>query len=996
MQRYPQYTRERLKKFSGRIRELIYQQRCPATSLSVSGPVDRIRRQAAEKLVYRPAKLGEHFGPPWATFWFQVEAQVPRQWAGARVDLLWNSHSEATLWKGERTIQGLNFHMGDRPDAILLPKAQGGETLRFQIEMACNGKFGVTMTCDDFRQGDYFLEQCEIAVFDALAWELYYDFRILQELQAEIVRGGGPMEQAWGGKLLAELNRFVNAIDLTDRTTWPPAQALLKALYQHHNASLVHQVSAIGHAHIDTAWLWPLAETERKCERTFSSQIAYMDQYPEYKFACSQACQYDIIKRRNPDLYERIRAKVKAGQFVPVGGTWVEPDCNLPSGEALVRQFLYGQRFFQKEFGLTCGEFWQPDVFGYNGQLPQIMRLCGIRHFLTQKLSWNQFNKPLYHTFLWQGLDGSEVLAHFPPADTYNSMADVPELRRIARDYKDHDRSRHSLMLFGFGDGGGGPTKEMIETIRRARDLQGLPPTTVRSSAEFFALLEQDYRDPVRQIGELYFELHRGTYTTQAATKKANRKAEWLLHDVEFLAATAARKGALKYPRLELERLWKILLLNQFHDILPGSSIGLVYEDNKRQMEELAAEGGALREQALRAAFSGGGPGAAGPVNTIGFARHEVAPAPDGSLVYVEAPCYGVGRFVAAPDQVRVSSGSGRFILENGRLRAELSVAGTLTSLVEKTTGREALSGPGNQLLLYRDEPNNFDAWDLDPQDLETEAPCPPASSAKIVQADALRGAVEFERRLGRASKLIQVVSLSANAPRLEFSTRVDWREEKKHLKVAFPVNVRALSAAYEMQFGNAQRPTHYNTPYDLARFEVPGHKWADLSEHGFGVALLSESKYGFSTFGQTMRISLLRATTSPDPHADIGGHEFAYAIMPHPGTWHEADVVAEAARFNSPILFVPAAGEPRSVAWVDDGNLVLDTIKQAEDDDAVILRLYECHGARGTAKLHVDLPFQAACFCDLLEQPGAAVKATAGALEIPYRPYQIISLKLA
>ena len=423
----------------------------------------------------------------WATYWFRVEATVPAEWAGERVDLEWVSHSEATLWMDGRPVQGLNSSPdGARVDAPVLDPAAGGERLDLRVELACNGKFG-ELPRPYASLEPVVLDRCRIARFDRRAWDLHHDFDVLRRLEADAVNG---LDESWAGELLAELNRFCNVWVEDDRSTWDEGEAILKALLAHRNGSHVHELSAIGHAHIDTAWLWPLAETQRKMVRTFSSQTAYMDRYPEFRFACSQAQQYDWIRERSPDLYRRILAHAEAGRWVPVGGTWIEPDCNLPSGESLVRQFLHGQRFFERELGRRCREFWNPDVFGYNGQLPQIMRGAGIGRFLTQKLSWNRFNAPPHHTFMWQGIDGSEVLAHFPPADTYNATAEVEELRRSARDYKDHDRSGRSLLLFGYGDGGGGPTPEMLETLRRVRDLQGVPRTTMVSSDEFFEALE--------------------------------------------------------------------------------------------------------------------------------------------------------------------------------------------------------------------------------------------------------------------------------------------------------------------------------------------------------------------------------------------------------------------------------------------------------------------------------------------------------------------------
>jgi alpha-mannosidase len=1000
MQRHPDYTQQRLKLLAERMKQRIYPETRPIDELLIAGPTDRIPLAEAQGLSFTPARIGQSLGPLWATFWFKGQTVIPLSWKSKRIDLLWESGSEATLWVGGRSVQGLNHdpakrYGDDRTDAVLIPEAQGGETLAFQVEMACNRMFGEGYwNPPDMSMRSFVLGRCDVGCLDPRAWELYYDFSVLQQLCAEEPKD---LDKTWAGWLLAELNRFANVYDGDDRGTWPEGAQILKALYRNHNATIVHELSAIGHAHIDTAWLWPLAETQRKCERTFSTQTTYMETYPEFKFACSQAQQYAWIKERNPDLWERIKQKVQSGQFIPVGGTWIEPDCNIPSGESLCRQFLHGQRFFQQEFGVICREFWNPDVFGYNGQLPQICGLAGIKRFLTQKLSWNRMNKPHHHTFIWEGIDGSELFTHFPPADTYNAVVSIAQLRDNARNYKDHDRSRESYMLFGFGDGGGGPTKTMLETLRRARDLQGLPRTAIRTPSEFFDRLERDNTNCARVIGELYFEYHRGTYTTQAATKRGNRKSEQLLHDVEFLATVAEQTSGRAYPAAELDRLWKLLLLNQFHDILPGSSIQLVYQDAARHFAQIADEGGRLRDSALDALATPGE--GVSPVNTIGFERREVVAAPGGQFVVVEAGPYGVGRINStAADRAWASDqGGDRIVLENANLRATLSRDGRLLSLIHRSTGREALAAPGNQLLMYVDEPNAWEAWDVDPQHMETERPCPPAKSCRIVETRSpLRAEVQFELALGSAgSRLRQSVHLDAASPRLEFHCDCDWHEQHRLLKVAFPVNVRSMNATYDMQFGCVERPTHFNTRYDLARYEVPGHRFADLSEHGFGVALLSESKYGFSTFANVMRMTLLRSARHPDPTADLGQHAFAYAVMPHAGDWREGGVVAEAARFNAPILFAAGSARPGSIASVDDRNLVLDTIKRAEDGDGVVVRLYECHGARGVAKLHVQWAVKSAVFCNILEEEIEPARVGDGIVEIPYTPFKIVSLRL-
>jgi alpha-mannosidase len=1011
MLQYDSYTRERIRQLVARLRGQIYREVRPASELLVSPPVGRISHAQAQVVAYRPARPGQQFGPRWTTFWFKVMAMVPPEWRGGRVDLLWVSHSEATLWMDGQPRQGLNYEpaSGDhsvRPDALLLASAAGGERLEMQVEMACNHVFG-------YGQGweippyqnvsEFVLDRCDIALFDAEAWNLYHDLVVLQTLEAESMGEPKDLDPTWAGTLLRELNRVANELDVGGRAAWPAARQIIRALYESHNATRVHELSAIGHAHIDTAWLWPLAETYRKCVRSFSSQLAYMERYPEFRFACSQAQQYAWIKERAPQLYDRIKERVRSGQWVPVGGTWIEPDCNLPSGEALVRQFLYGQRFFHREFGRYCREFWNPDVFGYNGQLPQIMRQSGITRFLTQKLSWNRFNKPEHHTFTWQGIDGSEVLTHFPPNDNYNSLTaqdgrnEITQLRNNARHYKDHVRSQHSLLLFGYGDGGGGPTPQMLEVFRRVRDLQGVPRTVQRTSDEFFSRLEEDAVALPVVVGELYFEYHRGTYTSQAGVKRGNRKAEWLLHNLEFLATAATRLRGGPYPRQELAELWETLLLNQFHDILPGSSIHEVYADAARDHAAIQHRGGVLREAALQtlAGTSGGGPT---PCNTLGFSRREVAELPNGTLVCVEAPPYGAGRIVAADDAVRLTRESGRIILENAHLKATLAEDGSLVGLLEKASGREALSAPGNRLDLYDDQPTNYDAWDIDPYYMETLQTCAGAERCEVTSQGPLRGEVRFERSVGRASRLAQSVRLEAGARRLEFQTCVDWHEAHKLLKVAFPLNVRAMNATYEMQFGCVERPTHYTNSFDLAKFEVPAHRWADLSEHGFGVALLTESKYGFHTLGGTMHLSLLRAPKYPDPEADMGTHEFVYALMPHAGGWRESGVVAEALRFNLPLLWTAGAGLPvGSLASCDEPNLVLDTIKLAEDSDAVILRLYECHGARGNAKVRLGWPVTTAVRCNCLEQEGQPVAVAAdGELAVPYLPFEVITLKIA
>ena len=606
--RYPAYTRARLKSFAARLNRAIYPLRAQAQRIEMAGPVGRISWDEAQSLPYRDVSLGEKLGPLWATYWFRVTFQVPASFAGSAVDLHWDSRSEALAWIDGRSIAGFN---PGRSTMHLLDKAKGGETLTVMIEVACNRSLGANEDLSQPRTLNeaYELVGCELRLFDREAWTLFHDFDVLRQLEADREPKQEPrsfggaalktvrpaLDTTWAGKLLNDLNRVCNEVDPQKRKTWKKGRETLGRLLHTRNGDVVHELSAIGHAHIDTAWLWPIEETHRKCQRSFSTVVTLMDQYPEFKFACSQAYQYDVIARLNPDLFRRIKEKVATGQWIVIGGSWVEPDCNLPSGESLTRQ-----RYFEKTFGARSTIFWNPDVFGYAGQLPQLMREAGLNRFLTQKLSWNKYTSPPHHSFHWRGLDGSSVLAHFPPADTYNGVTSVEELRYHAANYKDADRTSEALYLFGYGDGGGGPNADMIETLRRSKDLLGIPRSVTRTPEEFFERLEHDADNLATIDGELYFEYHRGTYTSQSEVKRLNRRAEGALQTLEFLATSAMLTGVAHPNRDKLEELWKVLLVNQFHDILPGSSIGEVYERTREELGALVTETEAPGEHSAR------------------------------------------------------------------------------------------------------------------------------------------------------------------------------------------------------------------------------------------------------------------------------------------------------------------------------------------------------------------------------------------------------------
>lgn len=1003
MLKHSEITKNRLVRFASDLKALLYPQTHALESLEVFSAPGRIPYAEAMEGSYRPAKEGEYFGPGWSTHWFRIGYAVPPEWAGEEVLLHFDSASEGCVWIDGVPIQGLtSYSWGAQPIRsyfTLTEQAQGNERGSLYVEAAINGLFGLSNgsgePLKDSAMGH--LRHARLAVRDRAVWDLLWDFTILKEIAEQL-----PVDGVHQGPALSAANAIVNAVKLGDRSTYAEGRAIAAAFLAQRNGPRNQHVSAIGHAHIDTAWLWPAAETKRKCVRTFSSAVRMMDQYPEYKFACSQAQQLVWIKSAHPALFAKIKAKVRTGQFIPAGGTWVEPDCNLPSGESLVRQFMLGQRFFKAEFGSICREFWNPDVFGYSGALPQIMRGAGIRYFLTQKLSWNQFNKPTSSTFVWEGIDGSRVLTHFPPSDTYNSSVSIGEVQMHITNFKDRERASESCMLFGYGDGGGGPTEEMIERLRRVQNVAGLPEVEIRSPQDFFKRCDDDLKDPIVWSGELYFEMHRGTYTTQAANKRDNRRSEERLHDVEFLSALLAQRQGAVYPHAEIERLWELVLLNQFHDIIPGSSIREVYEDSARDYAEVLGVAARLRDEATRQLFPTTGSGSnVFALNTLSWPRREVVQRPEG-LTFAEAPAYGYAIAEpqsATPEPVVVREDADGFVLENGCVSARIDREGHLLSFFDKRHRRETIEPGerGNQFVIFEDRPVTFDAWDVDIYHLEKRRNVGDVKAVRVVENDPLRGTLEFEATLSSKATLVQRISLCAESVRLDFDTEVDWHEKDEFLKVEFPLALRSDHATYEIQFGNVSRPTHFNTTWDVARFEVCAHRWADLSEPGYGVALLNDSKYGYACHANVLRLSLLRAPKDPDPEADMGTHRFRYALYPHAGGPQLGGVIPEAAAFNQPLQVWATAAAPATESFfhLDNPAVVLDTVKKAEDSDALILRIYESHGSHQSAVLGSALPMDAVTRVNLLEEGDEAVSVESGRVPLTLHPFEIVTLKV-
>ena len=840
---------------------------------------------------FRPFRVGDAWGPPWSTTWFHVRGRVPDEWAGrgpvAVFDLGWEGQTgftcEALAWKDGRPWRGVD------PNHPWLPI--DGHVVDFYLEAAANPR--ATESGEEPAPSMVALRSSPKPAF------------VLR--RAELV----PWSQAG-----LDGSRGPDLSDLPDLGA--------------------HRITAVGHAHIDTAWEWPLREGKRKCARSWSTQLALIDSHADYVFACSQPAQYAWIKESYPDLYERIKAAVVRGQWEPVGAMWVEADCNLPSAEALVRQLLYGKRFFMSEFGVETRILWLPDVFGYPGNLPQLMKLAGCDYFLTQKLSWNDTNPPEHHTFWWEGIDGSRVLTHFPPADTYNGDFSAHELEFAVRNYRDRDALDRSLYLFGYGDGGGGATEEMVEAAHAFGVKMG-------TATEFFDDAVEEASGLAVVKGELYFELHRGTYTTQQHTKWWNRRAQEMLREAEMWSVAAG-----SYPREELEALWKTVLLNQFHDILPGSSIDWVYEENRKDLAEVC----------FRA------------LNIYVGARRAIAGEGDRFVYFNPSSHVRAGVPPCGWQVFDTKAPAPKPGLENEFLSVEVDELGRVTSIYDKEIGREVLSAPGNVFELHDDNPRRWDAWDLD-----------------FEHRDSF---VVVGRRFG-SSKVLQTISLEGRV--LRFSTEIVWRERHKILKVAFPVTVSAREATYEVQFGHVMRPTHFEDSRAKAMFEVCAQRWADLGDGSYGVALLNESHHGYDIHDSVMRLSLLRAPTHPDPNADQGVFNFTYALMPHVGDWREAGVIQAAEDLSTPLHGMPTnlpAGTSRSLVAVDTPQVIVAAIKRAEDSDAVIVRLYEAWGRACRARITTSLPYGRVVLCDLLERELAETS-----LELELRPFQIVTLKL-
>lgn len=1057
MLKHPDLTRQRVHAFlTGTLQPRLWTHSVPmeAAVYRPEGGRDyrtlHLESEKAAQYAYSPIQPGYPWGPVWSDAWFLLTGIVPTDWKGKTVVARIDTGAESIVWAGDEPLQGLD---ANHETIRLFPKASGGESVTLHVlANGMNPNVSVHGKPQEPSPTPFTFQHAELAVYDPDLWGLCHDVDMAYHVMLE-----QPADSPRYGQLLYALNDVVNLFDADSPDSARACSRHLAQTYEKPAVPSAHRLSAIGHAHIDTAWLWPLERTQYKCLHTFATATRMMDDFPEYKFVCSQAAQYEWVKQLAPKLYARIKEKIKSGQWEVTGSMWVEADCNLASGESLVRQILHGKNFFKDEFGIETKDLWLPDVFGYAAALPQILKKARIDYFLTQKISWNQINKFPHHTFLWQGIDGTRIFTHFPPADTYNAAMTPREIAYNVRNFRENDRATRSLYVFGYGDGGGGPTVGMLENARRLKNVEGMPTVEIEKAADFFRKAEAEAKDLPLWVGELYLELHRGTYTTQAANKRGNRKAELALRDAEFLSAVNPA-GLASYPLQQLDRAWKTTLLNQFHDIIPGSSITEVYRDSAQDYAETARVTNEVTATGLEAlADAINTRGIKRPVLVVSNLSHyaneavEVeirdnenpvaAVGPEGDVVAVQinvrdgkrhalfvprnVPLHGyavwdLNATTVAPDEtdaVLVTPTS----LENESVRVEFDAAtGLISRIYDKDSERDVLldthelrddgsvgapihANMANQLQLFEDRPLFWDAWDIDVFAYEKMCVVTELDRVEIVENGPVRGAIRFVRTLpGGKSTITQTVRLTTGSVRLDFVTEVDWHETDKLLKAAFPVAINSPRATYEIQYGHVERPTHYNTSWDLARFEVCAQKWADLSEGDYGVALLNDCKYGHDIHGNIMRLSLLRAPQAPDPEADRGHHVFTYSLLPHGSDFRDGEVVENAAALNSPPLVRAITGNKegklpleRSFFEVDNAAVFIEAIKRAEKEEAIIVRLYEAHNTRGTVTLTTTLPVRRAFLCDLLETNVVELNRANGEIVLPVQPFEIVTVKL-
>lgn len=945
-----------------------------------------------------------------AHFWFRASFSTPsvaeNEYLILRSDHLWEGvyQAQGLLYLNGKMTAGLDWA---HKDTYLEPNTEYNMHYYYYMTSCPKGA-----AC------------CNLSVYavNRELEQLYYDIKIPFEACQMLSENSEDY-----ARMMSVLTDAVNMTDLRDAesdrflATVREASEFMKTefygkLCDPDGKPVVH---CIGHTHIDVEWQWARAQTREKIQRSFSTAKTLMDRYPEYRFMLSQPELYRYLKEEAPEKYEELKQLVKDGRWEPEGAMYLESDCNLTSGESLVRQLIFGKRFFREEFGIESKVLFLPDVFGYSAALPQILRKSGVDYFITSKISWNDTNTMPLDMFYWKGIDGTELFTSFITTQDFGGMRGHPGNKRITTytgnlettqvkgtwdRFQQKEYTDHVFMTYGFGDGGGGPTKAMLETQRRTeKGIPSLPVTKMDSLISYLETTKRAFDDTCKRTkrtplweGELYLEFHRGTYTSNGKTKKSNRDSEFLLGTAEALSVTDLCFGGT-YDTDGLNHYWRKVLHNQFHDILPGSSIKAVYDGTEKDYTEIATYGNQVVEEKLSALASRvSANGGVLVYNPTGFERTAVLTQKGYTETDVKVPAFGwtVVQNPAAERKVKL----GELTAENPYYRMTLNPLGQIESLFDKRVGREVLTGKGNVLLAFEDYPACYDAWEIeDYYKLKSYEVDTPATVTPI--ADGTRAGFCVERTYLH-STIKQHIWMYSESSRIDFETELDWHDRHLLLKAMFPVNVHAMNATYDVQFGHVVRPTHANTSWDQAKFETYAHKWADISEHGYGVALLNNGKYGYSTEGNRFSITLLKCATYPNPESDQGYQHFTYSLYPHTDDFRCGGVISESYALNQPLYEKEVSShagdlpQTASLVSVDRPNAVITAVKKAENGNDLIVRFYDAYDCKSTVSVTVPDRYTKASLCDLMENELSTLPVNNGTVTVPVSNFEIVTLK--
>lgn len=993
----------------------------------------------ALKQTFEPVDPGYTWGKIWEYCWFKGSITLPEQAKGKRIVMDLKPDGESTLFVNGKSFGTYRASWVDEPhhyveDNVLSFCAEGGEHFDLLMETYAGHYFpdaaGGGCATGPVLPGAYedpavegkrrVLGKCTYGIWNEDAYQLYMDVdtlhRLLSTLDETSLRAA---------KIARALEQFTLIVDFEQPMegrirSYQEARKVLRPVMEAKNGSSAPVFYAIGNAHLDLAWLWPMAETYRKTERTFAAQLRLIEEYPEYKFIQSQPASYEMCKEHYPELFARIKEAIKGGQWIADGAMWVEPDTNMASGEALIRQLVHGKRYYKEEFDVDSRVLWLPDTFGYTAALPQILKGCGVDYLVTQKIFWsyNEGDQFPYHYFTWQGMDGSQVVSFLPTSYTYHT--DPVEANRVWKNRTQLQDLDAFLLPYGYGDGGGGPARDYVEYAKRQEDLEGSVKVKMAGPMEFFEDMEEKGGPVNTYVGELYFSAHRGTYTSQAAVKKNNRRSELALREMELWSCLAMDHG-FTYDLGRADALWKQLLLHQFHDILPGSSIGRVYEEARKAHQGIIDGAQDMQAQALAALADQTAQDAVTVWNSLSFARKALVELPDtfaggaqtpaGEAVPVQTAEGQVKALVSLPScgavsllpaeksdnqaaLVSVEEVKDGYLLQNSQVKAVVSHKGELVSFVLKESGREFAAEPMNRFHLYKDVPRLFDAWDIDSNYIEQEVEALRDISVEVIE-DGLEGVLKVSGKISESS-FVQYIRLAADSRRVEFDTEADWKELHRLLKVAFPVDVYTENGINEMQFGYVERPAHRSRLYDKDRFEVCNHKYSALCDGAHGAAVLNDCKYGISMNDNALELTLLRAAATPQMRADNEVHSFTYAFTAWEGSFADCDVVRQGYELNVKPAVTPGLVETFSAVSIDKENVILDTMKPAEDGSGdVILRLYEAKKAAVQTEVNLHFAAGKAYLCDMLENVREELPVEDGKISLPFRAFEVKTVRV-